>query len=69
VVADKVVINKGGWLEGVVFARAIVVEKGGVFSGDLNIGQEAMDIAAEPVETDPNLARFEDDPQLPFGGQ
>ncbi len=71
VVADKVVINKGGWLEGVVFARAIVVEKGGIFSGDLNIGQEAMDVAAEPgepVETDPHLARFEDDPQLPFGG-
>lgn len=66
VIADKVVINKGGWLEGIVFARAIVVEKGGIFSGDLNISQDAVDVEAEPIETDPHLARFEDDQGLPY---
>jgi len=69
VIADKVVINKGGWLEGIVFARAIVVEKGGIFSGELNISQDAVDVEPEPAETDPNLARFEDDPQLPFNDE
>jgi cytoskeletal protein CcmA (bactofilin family) len=68
VAADKVVINKGGWLEGVVYARAIVVEKGGVFTGDLHIGQDAAALEAEPMETDRNLARFEDDQGLAFGG-
>jgi cytoskeletal protein CcmA (bactofilin family) len=69
VAADKVVINKGGWLEGVVYARAIVVEKGGVFTGDLHIGQDATALEPEPMETDRNLARFEDDQgNLAFGG-
>lgn len=35
----RVTINKGGVLEGVIYARAINVEKGGVFSGELHIGQ------------------------------
>lgn len=35
-----VTINKGGYLEGVVYARSISVEKGGVFSGELFIGQK-----------------------------
>jgi len=34
-----VTINKGGYLEGIVYARSISVEKGGVFSGELFIGQ------------------------------
>lgn len=34
-----VTINKGGYLEGAVYARSISVEKGGVFSGELFIGQ------------------------------
>jgi cytoskeletal protein CcmA (bactofilin family) len=34
-----VTINKGGYLEGTVYARAITVEKGGIFSGELFIGQ------------------------------
>ncbi len=38
IVADKVVINKGGTLEGTVHAKAITVDKGGIFSGSLNIG-------------------------------
>jgi cytoskeletal protein CcmA (bactofilin family) len=35
----KVTINKGGILEGTVFAKSIDVEKGGIFSGELFIGQ------------------------------
>jgi cytoskeletal protein CcmA (bactofilin family) len=66
VVADKVIIAKGGWLEGTVYARAIVVEKGGVFSGDLNIGQEEFDVPDEPMETDRHIARFDDD-NLAYG--
>jgi cytoskeletal protein CcmA (bactofilin family)/predicted RNA-binding Zn-ribbon protein involved in translation (DUF1610 family) len=34
-----VTINKGGVLEGTVYAKAITVEKGGIFSGELFIGQ------------------------------
>ncbi len=36
----QVTINKGGILEGTVHAKAINVEKGGVFSGELFIGQQ-----------------------------
>ena len=61
VVADKVIVGKTGWLEGTVYARGIVVEKGGVFSGDLNIGQEEFDVPEEPMEADRNIARFDDD--------
>ncbi len=66
IIADKVVINKGGWLEGTVYARAITVEKGGVFSGELFIGQDELELAPEPIEEDRNLARFEED-DLGFG--
>ena len=66
VVADKVIIGKTGWLEGTVYARAITVESGGVFSGDLNIGQEEFDVAEEPMETDRSIARFDDD-NVAFG--
>ena len=66
VVADKVVIGKGGWLEGTVYARAITVDKGGVFSGDLNIGQEDFDVPDEPMEPDRHIARFDDD-NVAFG--
>lgn len=67
VVADKVVINKGGWLEGDVYAKAIVVEKGGFFTGNLNISEDAVLIDPDALDSDPHLARFEDDSQLPFG--
>ncbi len=66
VVADKVVIGKGGWLEGTVYAHAITVDKGGVFSGDLNIGQEEFDVPEEPMEPDRHIARFDDD-NVAFG--
>ncbi|MEQ1860982.1 MAG: polymer-forming cytoskeletal protein [Chthoniobacteraceae bacterium] len=37
----QVKILKGGVLEGTLYARSIVVEKGGIFSGELFIGQDA----------------------------
>lgn len=39
VCAGQVKINKGGVLEGTLYAKSIVVEKGGIFSGELCIGQ------------------------------
>ncbi len=36
----RVTINKHGALEGAIFARSIVIEKGGVFSGELHIGED-----------------------------
>ena len=66
VVAEKVLIAKGGWLEGTVYARAITVDKGGIFSGELNIGQETFDVLEEPMEPDRRIARFDDD-NLAFG--
>ena len=61
IIADKVIINKGGCLEGTVYARAITVEKGGIFSGELFIGQTELELAPEPVEEDKDLARFDED--------
>jgi cytoskeletal protein CcmA (bactofilin family)/predicted RNA-binding Zn-ribbon protein involved in translation (DUF1610 family) len=64
IVADKVVINKGGWLEGSVHARSIVVDKGGVFSGDLSIGQgegvSEPEPAPAPVEEGPVVSEEEE---------
>jgi len=37
----QVKILKGGVLEGTLYAKSIVVEKGGIFSGELFIGQNA----------------------------
>jgi len=43
IIADGVVvIHKSGWLDGDVTARAISVEKGGIFSGQLVIGQQRL---------------------------
>jgi cytoskeletal protein CcmA (bactofilin family) len=52
-VDGTVKITKRGWLEGTVYARGIVVEKGGVFLGELIIGepsfvQPELATAAEP---------------------
>jgi len=41
-VDGKVVIGKKGWLEGTIYAKAIVIEKGGVFLGELHIGEQEM---------------------------
>ena len=45
---SQVTINKGGILEGTVYAKAINVEKGGVFSGELFIGQQEVAKAELP---------------------
>lgn len=47
VCAGRVTINKSGSLEGAIFARSIVIEKGGVFSGELHIGEDEESAAAD----------------------
>ena len=43
IVCDGMVtINKGGILEGTIYAKAINIETGGVFSGELFIGQQEL---------------------------
>ena len=37
-----VTVGRTGWLEGVVYAKAINIEQGGVFQGELFIGQKEM---------------------------
>ena len=37
-----VTINKGGVMEGTIYAKSINIEKGGVFSGELFIGQQEL---------------------------
>ncbi len=54
-----VTITKSGWLEGVVYAKGITVEKGGVFSGELYIGERKLEQA--------DLLSGDDQPEL-FGG-
>ena len=50
-VDGTVKITKRGWLEGTVYARGIVVEKGGVFLGELVIGQPSfVQPELDPVE-------------------
>ena len=39
---SRLTINKGGVLAGTVYAKAINIETGGVFSGELFIGQEEL---------------------------
>ena len=56
-VDGTVKITKRGWLQGSVYARGIVVEKGGVFSGELIIGQ--------PSFVQPELAPAEPAPAVP----
>ncbi len=41
-VDGTVTIKKKGWLEGTVYAKGIVVEKGGIFLGELVIGQREL---------------------------
>jgi cytoskeletal protein CcmA (bactofilin family)/predicted RNA-binding Zn-ribbon protein involved in translation (DUF1610 family) len=44
-------INKGGTLEGTLYAKAIVVEKGGIFSGELFIGQKGPEAEKSEQQT------------------
>lgn len=52
----KVTITKTGSLIGVIHARAIVIDKGGIFSGDLHIGVNAEDEVTEEEDKDESLA-------------
>lgn len=52
-------IAKGGCLEGVVYAKAINVERGGIFSGELFIGQQEL--------TQPDLIEGADESPGLFG--
>ena len=48
----QVTINKGGSLEGTIYAKAINIEKGGIFSGELFIGPHELqqaDLLVQPV--------------------
>ena len=66
IVADKVVINKGGTLEGTVHAKAITVDKGGIFSGSLNIG--GGEAAADEVQPEAeSVAQAEGEEVQPEG--
>ena len=38
-----VTVGKTGWLEGVVYAKSINIEQGGIFQGELFIGQKEME--------------------------
>lgn len=47
----QVKINKGGVLEGTLHAKSIVVEKGGIFSGELTIGPNAVHESQKAEQT------------------
>ena len=48
---SQLTINKGGMLEGTVYAKAINIETGGVFSGELFIGPQEVEQAKSSIET------------------
>ena len=51
-----VTVGKTGWLEGVVYAKSINIEQGGVFQGELFIGQKEMAQAdLLPLDSDPKI--------------
>jgi cytoskeletal protein CcmA (bactofilin family)/predicted RNA-binding Zn-ribbon protein involved in translation (DUF1610 family) len=56
-----VTISKGGALEGVVYAKAINIERGGIFSGELFIGQQEL--------TQPELLAARDEHPGLFGDE
>jgi cytoskeletal protein CcmA (bactofilin family)/endogenous inhibitor of DNA gyrase (YacG/DUF329 family) len=47
--ADSVTINKHGALEGAVTAKSIKIDRGGIFHGDLFIGQQKEEQAELPL--------------------
>lgn len=58
IVADTcVIIDKNASLEGNVTAKAITVEKGGIFSGQLVIGQADLTQAELLTEQKPAISR------------
>ena len=67
-VVDGVVkITKRGWLEGTLHARGIVVEKGGVFLGELVIGEPSFvqpELAPAPPQKNTPSAKSSPPPKL-----
>ncbi len=59
-VDGTVTVEKKGWLEGSVVARGIVVEKGGVFVGELFIGEQVLS-QPELLPMDPPVDPSNDD--------
>ena len=51
--ADSVLINKHGSLEGAVTAKSIQIERGGIFHGDLIIGQHKEEQGELPLAGQP----------------
>jgi cytoskeletal protein CcmA (bactofilin family) len=68
IVADVVAVKKRGMLEGSIHAKAINIEKGGFFSGELAIGKQDMTqpelIAAQPKGSEGELFRLGGDDSL-----
>ena len=56
-----VTITKGGELDGVVYAKAINIERGGIFSGELFIGHQEL--------TQPDLLGAGAEPPRLFGDE
>lgn len=65
--ADKVSISKTGELDGAVHAKAIAIEKGGVFMGDLFIGQPKVEQPELIPREEPSELAVTDD-ELQLGG-
>jgi cytoskeletal protein CcmA (bactofilin family)/endogenous inhibitor of DNA gyrase (YacG/DUF329 family) len=61
--ADSVTINKSGRLEGAVTAKSIKIERGGIFHGDLIIGQQKEEQGELPLAEQARRSKNRD-----FGG-
>ena len=61
-----VTITKRGYLEGTVNAKAITIEKGGVFIGELVIGNQQLTQPDLPVEEKPNYKAASPDAKDPI---
>jgi cytoskeletal protein CcmA (bactofilin family) len=62
IMAEGVVtVGSTGWLEGVVYAKSINIDQGGIFQGELFIGQKEMAQAdLLPLDTgDPKIIELE----------
>ena len=54
---EIVTISKTGWLEGTVYAKSINIEQGGIFQGELFIGQKELS-QAELLPLDPGPSKI-----------
>ncbi len=64
-VEGRITINKHGNLTGTVYARSIVIEKGGVFYGELHIGEPPQGIASLDEPEAPPAPEEEEEPAAP----